>query len=483
MKPLSGVDAAFLHLETPRTPMHVASLCLFDLAQGDGRSFHAAVRRELARRLHLAPVLHRRLAPMPLQFANPVWIDDVVDLDHHVQRVTLPAPGDRAQFEACAARLHSELLDRRRPLWQLFVIDGLASGQVGYYFKAHHAALDGQAGMVLLKTLFDPSPRRAAIRRPKAVPAPAQPPGALRLAAAALRHDLGRYADLVRHLPDAARTLGGLLGPSEGRGEGRLAESFAFGPRTPLNVQITAERSFAGMALPLHSLQELADALAVTLNDVVLELCSGALRRYLADHGGIPRRPLIAAMPISLREAGDTAYTIQATMPPVNLHTNLADPLPRLGAIHASAGAVKAMVNRIRGAVPMDFPSIGVPWVLRGLVELYGRSHVGNLVTPVANVVISNIHGPDAPLYAAGARMRSYWPMSIVTHGLGLNVTTTSYAGEMGFGFTAARAAVPDPAQLTQALAEAFEELRTAALAKPKAARRRPGSGSKGGRR
>jgi WS/DGAT/MGAT family acyltransferase len=483
MKPLSGVDAAFLHLETPSTPMHIASLCLFDLAKGDGRSFHAEVRRDLARRLHLAPVLHRRLAPMPLRFANPVWIDDdEVDLDHHVRRVTLPAPGDIGQFEACAARLHAELLDRRRPLWQLFVIDGLASGQVGYYFKVHHAALDGQAGMVLLKTLFDASPRRAAIPPPKAVCAPEQPAGPLRLAATALRHDLGRYLDLVRHLPDAVRTLGGLFGPAEGGSSRRLGGNFAFGPRTPLNVQITAERSFAGLSLPLHSLQELADTMAVTLNDVVLELCSGALRRYLAQRGGIPSRPLIAAMPISLREAGDTEYTIQATMPPVNLHTDVADPLRRLRAIHSSAGAVKALVHRIRGAVPMDFPSIGVPWVLRGLVELYGRSHVGSLVTPVANLVISNIHGPDVPLYVAGARMRTYWPMSIVTHGLGLNVTTTSYAGAMGFGFTAARAAVPDPRQLTRALSEAFDELRRAAHEKPQTLRRRPAAAQAPGR-
>lgn len=479
MKPLGGVDAAFLHLETPSTPMHVASLCLFDLAEGDGRSFHAELKRDLARRLHLAPVLHRRLAPMPLRFANPVWIDSAVDVDHHVQRVTLPAPGGMAQFDACAARLHAELLDRSRPLWQLFVIDGLESRQVGCYFKAHHAALDGQAGMLLLKTLFDASPRPAAIRRPKSAPAPSQPPGGLRLAAAALRHDLGRYVELVRHLPDAARTLGGLLGPSEGQGPGRLGESFAFGPRTPLNVQITPERSFSGLSLPLHSLQELADTLAVTLNDVVLALCSGALRRYLARHGGIPRRPLIAAMPISLREANDTEYTIQATMPPVNLHTDADDPLSRLHAIHDSAVAVKALVQRIRGAVPMDLPSIGVPWVLRGLMELYGRSHVGNLVTPVANVVVSNIHGPDVPLYAAGARMRTCWPMSIVTHGLGLNVTTTSYAGAMGFGFTAARAAVPDARQLTRALAEAFEELRSAAHAKPQVLRRRPAAAPK----
>ncbi len=459
MRPLSGVDAAFLHLETANTPMHIASLSLFDLAGGDGRSFHARVKRELGRRLHLAPVLQRRLAPMPLGFANPVWLEgEDVDLDHHVRRVTLPQPGGLAELEDCAARLHAQLLDRDRPLWQLFVIDGLGSGQVGYYFKVHHAALDGQAGMLLTRTLFDASPQPAAIRRPKRAAAPARRPGAIELATAALRHDLDRYRDLARSLPDAVRTIGGLLGPSQGAEEGMLARNLAFGPRTPLNVQVTAQRAFAGLSLPMGALKEVSEALAVTINDLVLALCAGALRRYLSRHGGIPRRPLIAAMPISLRVPGDTEYTTRAAMPPVNLHTDLADPLARLRAIHASAGAVKTAMQQGRGLVPMDFPSIGLPWALRGLVGLYARSRVSNFVTPMANLVISNVQGPPAPLYAAGARMRHYWPMSIVTHGLGLNITTTSYAGEMGFGFVAAQAAVEDPRELADALAAAFDE-------------------------
>jgi diacylglycerol O-acyltransferase / wax synthase len=191
----------------------------------------------------------------------------------------------------------------------------------------------------------------------------------------------------------------------------------------------------------------------------VLVLCSGALRRYLAQHGGIPRQPLTAAMPISLRAAGNTEYTTQATMPLVNLHTHVADPLRRLRAIRDSAAAVKAMVKRSQGLMPMDFPSIGVPWILQALAQLYGRSHVTSVMPPLANVVISNIAGPQVPLYAAGARMATYWPMSIVEHGLGLNITVMSYAGAMGFGFTTARAAVPDARQLAHALTEAFDEL------------------------
>jgi WS/DGAT/MGAT family acyltransferase len=446
MKVLGGVDGAFLHLETPQTPMHVASLHLFDLPPGYRGDFHRKLKRELGKRLHLAPIFLRKLAPMPLQLANPAWVhDDAVDLDYHVQQVTLPAPGTMAQFEDCAAALHAELLDRSRPLWRLYTIDGLQSGQVGYYIKAHHAVLDGQAAVLLGQALFD-------------LPA-AEHPGLGELAAAALAHDAGQYVKLMRHLPDVVRTLAGMFGAPGGEAKGKLSRNFAFGPRTPLNVPITAERGFAGLSLPMEVLRQIGAAHDAKLNDVVLVLCSGALRHYLARHGGIPRKSLTAAMPISLREPGNTEYTTQATMPLVNLHTQIADPVRRLRAIRDSAGAIKALVQRAKGVVPMDFPSIGVPWVLHGLAELYGRSHITGLMPPLANVVISNIPGPRVPLYAAGARMSTYWPMSIVEHGVGLNITAMSYAGAMGFGFTTARSAVPDARELTQALAEALDEL------------------------
>jgi len=461
VKTLSAIDGAFLFLETQQTPMHVASLHLFDLPPGYRRDFHAAIRRQMAKRLHLAPIFQRRLAPMPLQFASPVWIhDDDVDLDYHVQRLTLPPPGTLAQFEQCAGHLHSELMDRRRPLWRMVVIDGLQGGQVGLYIKVHHAALDGQAGVLLASALFDLTPRPRTVKPPRRGGAErAERPGTAALAAAALRHDAGQYVKLVRHLPDVVRTLAGMFGATGEARRGQVRQNFAFGPHTPLNVPIAAERGFAGLSLPLDELKRLARAHEAKLNDIVLALCSGALRRYLAQHGGIPKKPLTAAMPISLREAGNTEYTTQATMPLVNLQTHVADPLRRLRAIRDAAGAVKAMVRRAKGIMPTDFPSIGTPWLLQGLATLYERSQASGVIPPLANVIVSNVPGPQVPLYAAGARMRTYWPMSIVEHGVGLNITVMSYAGTMGFGFTTARRAVADAHQLSQALAAAFDEL------------------------
>lgn len=462
MKSLSGLDGAFLHLETAETPMHVASLHLFDLPRGYSRDFHVDVKQLMRERMAMAPVLTRKLSPMLLQFANPVWVeDDQVDLDFHVQRLTLPRPGTLAQLEDCAARLHAQLLDRRRPLWRLTVIDGLASGQVAYYFKVHHAVLDGQAGVLLAQALFDltPKPRTPAPTRARR----AEHPGAVALAAAALRHDAGQVIKLARHLPDVVRTLAGLLGRESPQGAQAVpheaGRGFHFASATRLNVPITAERGFAAVSLPLDELKRLAAAHGAKLNDIVLALCAGALRSYLARRGGIPKTPLVAAMPISLREAGDGEFTTQATMSLVSLNTQIKDPIQRLHAIRDASASVKATARRARGLIPTDFPSIGTPWLLQGLAALYGRGGLAGALPSIANLVISNVPGPQLPLYAAGARMVSYWPLSIPEHGLGLNVTVMSYDGAMGFGFTTARAAVPDASKLVAALLKALEEL------------------------
>jgi len=250
-----------------------------------------------------------------------------------------------------------------------------------------------------------------------------------------------------------------MFAPAPGTAPGRPEQSMSFAPKTPLNVQITGERGFAALSVPLDALKQLASAHDAKLNDVVLALCSGALRRYLANHGGIPKQPLIAAMPISLREAGNTDYTTQATMGLVNLNTHIEDPVKRLLAIRDASGAVKALAKRARGVTPTDFPSIGTPWLLHTLASLYGRSGLADTMPPLANVVISNVPGPQVPLYAAGARMSSYWPLSIVEHGQGLNITVMSYAGAMGFGFTTARCAVPDARELSDAVLAALNEL------------------------
>jgi WS/DGAT/MGAT family acyltransferase len=277
---------------------------------------------------------------------------------------------------------------------------------------------------MLAQALFDPTPKARSL--PRAPRHPDEHPGVLARAAATLRHDAGQYIKLVQHLPDAVKTVVGLFGATPRDARGKLGQNFSFGPKTPLNVPITAERGFAGVSIPLAPLRQLAEMHEAKLNDIVLALCSGALRRYLSRHGGIPKEPLIATMPISLRDAGNAEYTTKAMLTLVNLNTQIADPVKRLHAIRDASGAIKGLAQRARGMIPTDFPSVGVPWLLQGLAALYGRSGIVKALPVFANVVISNVPGPPLPLYVAGARMTDYWPLSIVEHGVGLNITAMS---------------------------------------------------------
>ena len=498
METLSGVDGAFLNLETAATPMHVGSLHLFETPAGYRGDFLAAVRQMMASRM--VPVLRRRLADLPLHLANPAWLQGEVDLARHIRRVRVPAPGTWAQLEAVVADLHARLLDRSRPLWMIYVLEGLASGEKAYYFKIHHAMLDGQAGIALAGALFDTSPdasgdqrnsRSAAGKARK--PAARSEPGTLALLAAAFRHDAAQYIKLVRELPGVVRTLAGIVRSSRRQARGsagaeadvpdlaELRRSISFGPRTALNVAITPERGFATAAVPRAELKAIAAAHDATVNDVVLALCSGALRRYLKRNASLPRKSLIASMPISLREQGNTEMRTQATLSLVSLASNVADPLKRLRAICDSSGATKAVARRAKSVIPTDIPLIGVPWILGALASLYGRSGVVNSLPVLANVLVSNVPGPPLPLYVDGLRMSGYWPLSIVEHGLGLNITLIGYAGKLFLGFTAARCAVPDARELADDFLAAHEELkrcmqkvpRRAAAAKPPASRSR----------
>jgi len=476
MEVLSGVDGVFLNLETPATPMHVGSLHLFETPPGYRGNFYGVVRRMMESRM--VPVLRRRLAALPLQLANPVWLQGEVDLDYHIRRVRLPAPGTRAQLEAAVAGLHAELLDRSRPLWMIHVFDGLEGGARAYYFKIHHAMLDGQAGVALAGALFDTSPEPPP--RPKARARVAdQKPGTLALAAAALRHDAAQYVRLVRDLPGVVRTLAGIIKSSADRSRGaaepedapslaELRRSISFGPRTAFNVAITPERGFATAALPRAELKAIAAAHDATVNDVVLALCSGALRRYLERTAAIPRKSLIAAMPISLREPGNTEMRTQAMLSLVSLATNVADPVKRLQAIRDSSGATKAAARHARSMIPTDIPLLGAPWLLGALAALYGRSRVVDALPVPANVLVSNVPGPPVPLYVGGLRMSGYWPLSIVEHGVGVNITLIDYAGTLFFGFVVARNAVPDPRALADDFLAAFAELRQHVQKAPK---------------
>jgi len=464
MRHLSGIDAAFLYLETPEMPMHVGSLSLLDLPAGYEGDFYEDVKRHVASRMHLAPVFQRKLALMPFELANPVWVDDDdIDLDYHIRRIVLSKPGAMAQLEAYVGRLHSSLLDRSRPLWEFYIIEGFHTGQIAFYSKAHHAGMDGAAGVALANAIMDTTPAPRAVKPPPArTRSHHYQLGVAELAGAAISNTAVQFVKLVRLFPAVAKAAANIALPpkgQDGKRRPRLPTGLALGPKTTLNVAITNQRVFAVQSLPLADAKLVARRMHVTLNDVVMALCSGALRRYLEDRGGVPKKSLIAGVPVSLREAGNTDMNNQVTMMLASLATNVADPLERLQAIHASAASSKEFTGNLKAAIPLDFPSFGAPWLITGLASLYGRSRVANVLPPIANVAISNVPGPQFPLYLAGARMATYYPVSIPAHGIALNMTVESYHGSLDFGLTACRRAVPDVREIADHLRDALDEL------------------------
>lgn len=469
MHQLSGLDATFLYLETEAMPMHVGALHVLELPAGFRGRFATTLRQHLKTRLALAPVLRRRLWWMPLNLANPAWVDAEPDLREHVVEIKLPRGAGLAQLEAEVARLHPVLLDRRRPLWKMHVFEGLAPSpgghrRVGLYTQLHHAAVDGQAAVALANVLLDVSaePRRIALRPSKRERT--FEIGMVEMLRGALGSQALKVAQIVRELPSTVGTLkdaalgaasrSSLLGDKSGSGNLKLA------PRTVLNVSVTPRRAFAALSLPMDEVKVLAHSLDATINDMVLMLCGSALRRYLARRKMLPRKSLIAAVPISLRQDANDSPDNQASMSLVSLGTHIADPLKRLAHVVAATRAMKATMGSLKSVLPTDYPSLGIPWLIEAATALYGKARLADRIPQVANVVISNVPGPAQPLYLAGARMLSNWPTSIVVHGLALNITVQSQGGRLDFGLMADGAAMPDVREVADAIAITFDDLR-----------------------
>jgi diacylglycerol O-acyltransferase len=478
---MNGLDALFLYLESPETPMHVGSMHVFEPPVGGAEGLAAAVRAHIGARLDRADVFTRRLEPMPLGLANPAWVRAAeVDLDHHVRRMRLPEPGTLAQCQDLVGSLHARPLDLARPLWEMVVIEGLQDGRIGFYAKVHHAGLDGQAGVALAQAVYDVVARAAPA-------APAQPPAssvastgdetrAVRVAAAGARHNAAQLLGLGARLPGLLRAVARAVVPALGRDDAASAVAGAstgapggvaallggeglLAPRTALNASISRRRAFATLSVPMARARAIAQRHDASLNDVVLAACGGALRDWLLVRGELPDESLLAAMPVSLRRAGDTSSNTQAMMARMTLATDVADPLERLHRIRDASGRIKGALREVKSAVPTEFPSLGLPWLGNALAAVWGRGRLANRLPPLANVIVSNVPGPAVPLYLLGARMLHYWPVSIPYHGVALNITVQSYAGSLDFGLIACRRAVPDVDAIAQRLAQAFDAL------------------------
>jgi diacylglycerol O-acyltransferase / wax synthase len=475
MKRLSGLDATFLHLETPEMPMHVGALHLFELPKGFKGKFVTALRQHMTERLPLAPPLRRRLWMMPMNVTNPVWVDAEPDMAKHVVEHKLPqrTRNDFAALEKMVGKLHVELLDRRRPLWKFHVIEGLSPAAGGHqrvamYTQLHHAAVDGQAAVALANAILDMSAEPEA-RDIKASTREKQfKLSMVEMISGAITSEIQQITHLIRALPETAGSLGSAAGRMAARSaliSGRKhTGSLGLAPRMALNEPVTASRAFAAVTLPLIELKALGKAHEATLNDAVLWLCSTALRAHYAAKGELPKKSMVAAVPVSLRAKGDTSADNQASMTLLSLGTNVADPRKRLAHIKAATKSMKSTLSKVKNVLPTDFPSIGMSWLTEAASAVYRRATESDKIPSVANVAISNVPGPPVTLYLAGARMLTNYPCSIVTHGMALNITVQSYAQSLDFGMMADAKAMPDVRKLADAVTQAFDELRALPL-------------------
>lgn len=479
MKQVPGLDALFLHLETPEMPMHVGALHLFELPPGFRGRWINALRKHLQARLPHAPALRRQLAELPLNLVNPVWVDVMPDLRVHVVPHTLEPGAGLAALHAEVARLHVELLPRDRPLWKFHVFEDLTPGdngrkRVALYTQLHHAAVDGQSAVALAEVLLDLTPEPRELPTPGRRRAKQVQLGTVDQWRLALSEQAKQFIDLAKSLPASAGTLTQVAGSAAGHtlartaknvlarftGTGKAASAAShsmlnLAPRTRFNVAVSATRSFASISLPLPALQAARKALGASLNDAVLYLCSTALRELLKDAGELPRKPLIAAVPVSMREAGDTSAGNQVTMTSLSLGTHIADPKKRFAHIRAATEHMNGGLGALKSLMPTDFPSIGLPWLLSTAARAWGG--VAERIPPIVNLVISNVPGPNVPLYLAGARMLTNAPASIVVHGIALNVTVQTYEKHLEVGLIACGEALPEIDALAGHLRAAYD--------------------------
>ncbi|MFK7751550.1 MAG: wax ester/triacylglycerol synthase family O-acyltransferase [Sedimentitalea sp.] len=463
MKQLSGIDATFLYMETDQTPMHVAGLTLYDLPKGFRGSFHKHFTTFFKTRVHLIPIFGMKLAKAAFEIDHPGWVDaGELDFDYHIQSAKLDKPGNMKQLEDLVAGLHSERLDRKRPLWQFTVIEGLEGRKAALYSKVHHAAVDGGAGMVITQALYDvtENPREVKPAEPKQ---PERVPTAPERAILSFHDVVSNVArqqlTMMENVPKMMGQMADMVAPLL---SGKVGLPQMLAPRTPFNTTIEAKRSYAARSISLPEVKALGKATGAKLNDVVMAITSGALRAYLSKKQSLPDAALVAFVPISMREMGNTDINNQVFGMNVPLATNYGDPLKRLEKIKQESGASKTLATGAKEAALKDFTIVGAPTLLPGLMQLYGATKLADYMPQVVNLTISNTMGPPFPLYCAGAKVSALYPVSIPTHGVGLNVTVQSYLDHLDLGVTADFKSVPDVDVFADLFVASFEELKKA---------------------
>lgn len=465
MERMSGIDAAFLYFETPNMHMHVVATIVFDPTTVPGGYSFDHVKEMIRSRLHLAKPLRRRLAPTPLNLHHPVWVEDHdFDLDYHVRRIGCPAPGTEEQLSEIVGDIASRPLDRTRPLWEVWVVEGLENGHTASVTKMHHCTIDGVSGANFMVHFFDTDPEASA----RAAPPPEdwQPdrkPSDLELLGRAVIARAQKPFNWFRVVPATLKSVGGFIAARR-RTEGPGMPTPLRAPRTSFNTTITPHRRVAYAHVPLEDVKTIKNAFGTKLNDAVIAIVSGALRRYLEARNEMPDRSLIAAVPVSVRtddEEGQVGSNRVSAMFST-LATDIDDPVERLKAIADANKGAKEEHKAIGADMLTKWGELAAPTTFSLAARFYASLKLAERHPVVHNLVISNVPGPNFPLYFAGAKLVALYPLGPIFDGAGLNITVVSYMDQLFFGLIGCREIV-DVWDIAGHITESFAELHKAA--------------------
>ncbi len=462
MERFTGQDASFLYMETPNVHMHTLKVAVVDLpAELADADVFDLVRLAMETKLDLVPRLRLRPVEVPGGLHHPVWVrDPSFDIGRHLRRSKIAAPGGHREMDRAIAEIASTQLPRDRPLWETWLLEGLADGGIVLVTKIHHSIADGVASAAMLAKVMTLEPQSSDVDALEStwVPEPIPPgPTLIKDALHDQREQLGILGPLVK------RTVRGSINVLKNMKNRVIDVPYPFlTQRTVFNRSLSPRRSFASTSLPLSELKAVKSAAGVTLNDVVLAMVAGALNRFFDERGEHLYKPLMASVPMAVATAGKAPRTAGNRV--ANLFTSLCNdvtnPLLRLQMIHTVTAQSKEVQEQLGLDTLMDWseavPAVAYRWILRA----YSRSGLSDVLPPAANLIVSNVRGPDHPLYVAGARLRSIYSVGPAVEGIGLNITGWSYCGELTFSLVADADAIPDPHPITDALRPALDELK-----------------------
>jgi WS/DGAT/MGAT family acyltransferase len=466
MQQLSGLDSAFLFMETPNAPMHIGSVAIFDPSTAPEKLVRLKrIIKTLEERAHLAPYLKQRLVEVPFNADFPYWVrDESFDPEFHIRHLALPKPGDWRQLCIQIARLNSRQLDRSRPLWELYVIEGLDNvegippGSFAFVSKTHHAAIDGVTSSDVGSAMCDPTPKIRQVEAAKEWKAD-KTPSALELSIMAHHNNVTRPQRYMEFLQKTIPTLSKNLeavSSRESPPENKI-------PRTRFNKVVSQQRVFEGVTFDLRDVKQIKNKVGGTVNDVVLAVCAGAMRRYLLDKQELPNESLVTMCPINVRDRSVQATGgNQVVAMDVPLHTDITDPAERLVAICESTRNAKEHTHAIGAKSMMEVANF-IPSQLSVLgARVAAEQGLANFVTPTSNTVITNVPGSPVPFYSNGALFVRGWGLGPLVDGNGLFHSAGSYCDELYIGITCCRDMMPDPEFYAECLRESLDELRKA---------------------